>query len=94
MLELGQYERSGHYEVGKFAAKIADVLILVGERSKTIAAAAIEAGFPEKHIHWHPNAIGAREIALQIVQSGDVVLVKGSNSMRMGQITEALEGNS
>ncbi|HEY9122520.1 MAG TPA: UDP-N-acetylmuramoyl-tripeptide--D-alanyl-D-alanine ligase [Brevefilum sp.] len=94
MLELGQYERSGHYEVGKFAAKIADVLILVGERSKTIAAAAIEAGLPEEHIHWHPNAMDARKTALQVVQSGDVVLVKGSNSMRMGQITEALEGKS
>jgi UDP-N-acetylmuramoyl-tripeptide--D-alanyl-D-alanine ligase len=94
MLELGQYERSGHYEVGKFAAKIADVLILVGERSKTIAEAAIEAGFSEEYIHWHPNAMDARETALKVVQSGDVVLIKGSNSIRMGQITAALEGKS
>ncbi len=94
MLELGQYERSGHYKVGKFASKIADVLILVGERSKTIAKAALEAGFPEENIHWHPNAMDARETALKVVHSGDVVLVKGSNSMRMGQITTALEGKS
>ena len=94
MLELGQYERSGHYEVGKLAAKIAEVLILVGERSKTIAESALEAGFSEEHIHWHPNAMDARETALKVVQNGDVVLIKGSNSMRMGQITAALEGKS
>jgi UDP-N-acetylmuramoyl-tripeptide--D-alanyl-D-alanine ligase len=94
MLELGQYEQSGHYEVGKFVAKIADVLILVGERSKIIAEAAIEAGFSVEHIHWHPNAMDARETALHVVQSGDVVLIKGSNSMRMGQITAGLEAKS
>jgi len=94
MLELGPYERSGHADVGRFAAKIADILILVGERSKTIAESALEAGFPEKHIHWYPTAIEAKDTAEQIVQTGDIVLIKGSNSMCMDQITATLEGKS
>lgn len=94
MLELGPYERSGHADVGRFAAKIADILILVGERSRTIAESALEAGFPEKHIHWYPTAKEAKDTAEQVVQSGDVVLIKGSNSMCMDQITATLEGKS
>ena len=37
MLELGQYERQGHEMIGIRAAEVADVLITVGERAKTIA---------------------------------------------------------
>ncbi|MDY6846812.1 MAG: UDP-N-acetylmuramoyl-tripeptide--D-alanyl-D-alanine ligase, partial [Chloroflexota bacterium] len=94
MLELGSYERSGHANVGIFAAKIADILILVGERSRTIAESAIETGFPEKHIHWYPTAIEAKDTAEQIIQTGDVVLIKGSNSMHMDQIAATLGGKS
>jgi UDP-N-acetylmuramoyl-tripeptide--D-alanyl-D-alanine ligase len=92
MLELGPYEKSGHTEVGQYAAKIADLLILVGERSKTIAESALEAGFPGTNISWFPKAKDASTIAHQTIQGGDVVLIKGSNSMHMDQIITALEG--
>jgi len=94
MLELGPYEKSGHFEVGSFAARTADLLILVGQRSKIIAESALEAGFEEKNIYWYPTASEAADTALQIVQKGDVVLIKGSNSMRMDHITRKLEGRS
>jgi len=91
MLELGVYERSGHESVGEAAAKAADVLILVGMRSKSTAKAAILQGFPEKNIHWYPDSNQAAELASKTVQQGDIVLIKGSNSMQMSKIAAALE---
>ncbi len=93
MLELGQYEASGHQSVGKVAATAADLLILVGPRSKETAKAALENGFNEAHLQWYPDAQTACEPAIQLVQNGDTVLIKGSNSMRMTKILAALEGS-
>ena len=91
MLELGQYEKFGHQQVGARAASIADVLILVGPRSKETAKSALDKGFPEQLVHWHPNAKDAVNAVIKTLQEGDVVLIKGSNSMRMDQIISALE---
>jgi UDP-N-acetylmuramoyl-tripeptide--D-alanyl-D-alanine ligase len=91
MLELGPYEESGHQSVGKTAADAADVLILVGPRSKITAAAAVDAGMPQENIQWFPDSRAAAHPATELIQAGDVVLVKGSNSMRMDQIITALK---
>ena len=93
MLELGQYETSGHQSVGKVAATAADRLILVGPRSKETAQTALQNGFNEENVQWYPDAQTACEPATQLVQSGDTVLIKGSNSMRMTKILAALEGS-
>ncbi len=91
MLELGQYERSGHYDVGTYAARIANLLILVGKRSKIILEAAKKAGFDKNNIYWYPSSKDAADAIVHTVQSGDVVLIKGSNSMRMDNIIRELE---
>ena len=94
MLELGQYEESGHNSVGKTAASVADVLLLVGERSKITAKAAIENGFDMSQLKWYPDAHQAAQPVAHLIQKGDVVLIKGSNSMRMNTILDALKGNA
>lgn len=93
MLELGKYEETGHQSVGETAASAADVLILVGERSKVTAEAAIENGFPKDRMQWYPDSGQAANPAASLVQNGDVVLVKGSNSMRMDKILSVLKGS-
>jgi UDP-N-acetylmuramoyl-tripeptide--D-alanyl-D-alanine ligase len=92
MLELGQYEHAGHYKVGKVAATAADVLILIGERTKIIAEAAVEHRFSIENVHWFDNSIEAADQISTLVHSGDIVLVKGSNVMRMDRILTALGG--
>lgn len=92
MLELGQYEHAGHHSVGVAACATADVLVLIGERTKTIAAAAFENGFPKEHLHWFPDSILAAEGILDLVHTGDKVLIKGSNIMRMDRVLQALKG--
>lgn len=92
MLELGQYEQEGHQKVGKTAAAAADLVILVGERSKITAAALQQEGFPTDRIFWYPDSVSAARPAAEMITRGDIVLVKGSNSMHMDKITAALEG--
>jgi UDP-N-acetylmuramoyl-tripeptide--D-alanyl-D-alanine ligase len=91
MLELGRYEQRGHEMVGIRAAEISAMLITVGERSQMIANAALNAGLPADCIAVLENAQQAIDLLIQQLQPGDVVLVKGSNSMRMGRIVTALE---
>jgi UDP-N-acetylmuramoyl-tripeptide--D-alanyl-D-alanine ligase len=91
MLELGQYEEQGHQTVGAYAAEAADVLICVGERSKTTVKAAIENGFLIENLHWFSNSEKAANPTADMIKEGDVVLIKGSNSMRMEKIIARLE---
>jgi UDP-N-acetylmuramoyl-tripeptide--D-alanyl-D-alanine ligase len=92
MLELGQYEYAGHHAVGIATATAADTLILIGDRAKTIAEAALQNGFPKQHMHWFPNSILAAEQITGLVKTGDTILIKGSNIMRMDRVLAALKG--
>ena len=92
MLELGHYERDGHHAVGQVAAAAADVLILIGERTTTTAEAALENGFSKEHMHWFPDSSLAAEKINSLLHTGDRVLIKGSNLMRMDRVLKALKG--
>jgi len=85
MLELGRYAAEAHRNVGKRAAKIADLLITVGFRSRALGEAALDAGMDENDIRDYEQNESTRaglELKPQL-REGDVVLVKGSQSMRM-----------
>jgi UDP-N-acetylmuramoyl-tripeptide--D-alanyl-D-alanine ligase len=91
MLELGQYERRGHEMVGIRAAEVVDELITVGELGKLIAQAAIEAGLPVEKVIVMDGVEQVVEYLRPNLRPEDVVLVKGSNLMRMDRIVSALE---
>lgn len=91
MLELGPYEEQGHESVGKNCASTADVLVLVGQCSKITARSAAESGFLEENIYWYPDSQQAAKPAASLIQPGDTILIKGSNSMRMDRIRAAIE---
>ena len=92
MLELGQYEQEGHEQVGKYAARIVNHLIAVGERGKTIAETARASGLSPAAITWVENAVEATELLRYNLKRGDVVLIKGSHGLRMDRIAATLEG--
>ena len=92
MLELGPYEYSGHESVGLVAATAADILILVGKRTGTIADTAVANGFAQENVHWFVDSTQAAEQITNLITNGDMVLIKGSNSMRMDCILTALAG--
>lgn len=94
MLELGQYEQRGHEMVGIRAAEVVDELVTLGERGKLIADAALEAGLPANKVTILNDAEKAIQYLQPNLKSDDVVLVKGSNLMRMDRIVSALEYHS
>lgn len=94
MLELGQYEHQGHWMVGIRAAEIADEIVLIGERSRITADAAVSTGFDRSRIHWFPNASDAVKYLAVSLKKGDTTLIKGSHAMQMDKIVTALEDHS
>jgi UDP-N-acetylmuramoyl-tripeptide--D-alanyl-D-alanine ligase len=89
MLELGPEEIKFHEDAGKqMAAHHIDVLIAAGSRSQKIAETAQAHGV--KQVFAVKNSSDAAEMALRIVQPGDLILVKGSRGMKMEIVIDAL----
>jgi UDP-N-acetylmuramoyl-tripeptide--D-alanyl-D-alanine ligase len=91
MLELGQYEQAGHEVVGRRAAEVVNHLIAVGPRGQTIAETAKLRGLPPTAVTWVADALQAAEVLKYNLKAGDVVLIKGSHSLRMDRISPILE---
>lgn len=91
MLELGEYEERGHRMVGARAAEVVDELVTVGERAKWIANEALRAGLMEAQVVILKDSNAAVDYLKDCVGEKDVVLVKGSRSMRMDQVVAELE---
>lgn len=90
MKELGKYSVEAHKEIGKEAAKSAEYIFIVGEAAKFIALGALEQGFKKENIFEFSNSIEAGKKLKEIVLMGDLVLVKGSQSMRMELTVEEI----
>lgn len=92
MKELGQYEIQGHQMVGIRAAEVCDELIAVGPLAKMIADRAIKVGMKKNHVQWFANVSETIDyLSANPFVKGDVVLIKGSHSMQLQRIVEALE---
>ena len=90
MLEIGKYTEAAHRAVGDQAAKIADVIACVGARSKFIADAAILRGFDRSKIFLFDESRPAGRAVDPMIQEGDLILVKGSQGMRMEKAVEEI----
>ncbi|HEX5774825.1 MAG TPA: UDP-N-acetylmuramoyl-tripeptide--D-alanyl-D-alanine ligase [Candidatus Paceibacterota bacterium] len=90
MLELGRYSAGEHERIGRVAAEKADLLATVGPRARAMADAAKLAGMPEESVHAYGSSEEAAEALDQTIEEGDLVLVKGSQSVRMERVVERL----
>lgn len=89
MGELGAYEKELHFQVGEAAAKAgADGLITVGPLSRHTADGAKSRGLPV--IGECNTCEEAADLLKQILQPGDLVLLKGSHYMHMELIIQYL----
>lgn len=86
MAELGQYTNYAHEEAGKLVKESADVLITVGGKGKFIADGASKHGFSEKNIYSFVDSEEAVKNIKDIIEPHDLILIKGSQSMRMEKI--------
>ena len=90
MLELGALSADAHEEVGREAARSTDVLVGVGELARTAVDAAKRAGLRETHV----VADGAEALVLlkRLQKPDDTILVKGSHSLALDRLADALVG--
>lgn len=91
MLELGSYTERAHREVGRRVAELGiDFLVTVGANAKLIANAAAAAGMPTNRIWSFDNSPQAGRFLQDQIEQGDLLLVKGSQGMRMEKIVKEL----
>jgi UDP-N-acetylmuramoyl-tripeptide--D-alanyl-D-alanine ligase len=91
MLEIGEFAIPEHEKVGREARGAADVLVTVGPRGKFIADGAIHAGLARERVMSFDTAEDAAKPVHDLIQKGDLVLVKGSHAMRLEEIVEAIK---
>jgi len=91
MLELGTYSEQGHREVGRAAVENGvNILIAVGERALGIVEGAKETGMSADAIFHFSSADAARRFVQERIKQGDIILVKGSQGMRMEKIVKEI----
>ncbi len=91
MRELGELSDQAHKDMGQLVATLnVHKLFTVGAGGKLIAEAAIAAGFPESKVSSWDNAEVAKKIILQSIEPNSLVLVKGSQFVRLEKVTKEL----
>lgn len=89
MAELGRYSEDEHRHVGFVAAEMGvEGLWCVGEAARMMAESAEEAGMPREHIRLFDTAVAAGRALDTFLHPGDIVLVKGAQSMRMERVVK------
>ena len=88
MLELGTLSADAHEAIGREAARQTDVLVGVGELARTMVASARRAGLRETY--QVADRAEALMLLRRILLRGDTVLVKGSHSLALDELADAL----
>ena len=90
MLELGEYAKELHEKVGEEVVKNKiDILITIGENAKNIANKAKE--LKMENVQSFNNIDEAIKNIKEIIKSGDLILLKASNSMNFSKILNELK---
>jgi UDP-N-acetylmuramoyl-tripeptide--D-alanyl-D-alanine ligase len=94
MRELGPSSAQLHREGGIFAAKTGKVDFVIGVQGDAarIVEGAVAAGLPCERTKFFASPVDAASFLVDFVKPGDVLLVKGSRSVKMERIVEALLG--
>src|SRR5271157_1399977 len=94
MRELGPSSAQLHRESGTFAAKTGKVDFVIGVQGDAaqLVEGAVAAGIPRERTKFFASPADAANFLIDFVKPGDVLLVKGSRSVKMERIVEALLG--
>ncbi|MBE0416605.1 MAG: UDP-N-acetylmuramoyl-tripeptide--D-alanyl-D-alanine ligase [Coriobacteriia bacterium] len=91
MAELGSLAELAHFRIGEELARHAiDVLITVGERAARIADGARAEGMDSDRVRPCVTADEASEVLDDLLEPGDVVLVKASRVMGLERVVEGI----
>ncbi len=90
MLEIGKYSTEAHQSIGDLVGKVVDILFCIGPRSIFIAEKAIKTGMSKDNVFTFRTSDEAKKKIERIIKSGDLILIKGSNAMRLDKILEEI----
>jgi len=90
MKELGINSKQAHIEIGRNIADVAKVFIAVGEEM-VFAKEIIDDEYSGIETFWFEDNKQAKKFVKEMMEKGDLVLVKGSHSMEMEKITEYIK---
>ncbi len=86
MTELGSISQAAHRRVGRWVAQYGvDELVAYGPESAYLAE---EAGRAGVSVHYYPSRAEAAAFLRQLVQPGDVILLKGSRTMQVDKMLD------
>ena len=91
MGELGDSALEAHRATGKLVASLGlDHVFALGRFAQPLADAAVRAGMASERVHVGDSHEGIATALRELLQGNDWVLVKGSRSMKMERIVDAL----
>jgi len=91
MLELGSVSDEEHNILGKKVVESRiDILITVGSLAQEIGISAIANGLDPKQVVWFDSSVSAASYVRDIIHTGDVMLVKGSQGVRLEYIVKRI----
>jgi len=90
MRELGKYSYEAHFEIGKEAAKISEVLFFIGNYANIYESGVKESGL-KREIYCFESSDKAKFKIQEILREGDIILIKGSRAIKMEKIIEEIK---
>ncbi|MFM7321953.1 MAG: glutamate ligase domain-containing protein, partial [Armatimonadota bacterium] len=92
MQELGAFAGEGHSQVGRAVARLCpDMLVLIGDATRSIESAARVDGYPADRIHWFATSGEVAQLLPAVLSGSDIVLVKGSRAAGLESVVAAVE---
>jgi UDP-N-acetylmuramoyl-tripeptide--D-alanyl-D-alanine ligase len=94
MRELGPSSPNLHREAGEQAAKAGKIDFVIGVQGDAaqIVEGAVAAGLPKDRTKFFATPAEASEFLAELVKPDDLLLVKGSRSVKMEKVVEAMLG--
>ncbi len=94
MLELGEDSENLHRNLAKeIVASGAQIFFAVGKRMQFAVQVLERMNIPAENIYAFENSVEAGKKLEKVIQEGDLILVKGSQGMRMEKIVEEIMAN-
>ena len=89
MKELGDTSEKMHRKIGSFAAENLDTIIAIGPEARYIAEEAKKTNPSVTAVHFDDNESAKKEM-MNYLEKNDTILIKGSHSMNLSEITSFL----
>ncbi len=93
MLELGRETVPAHLEAGRMAAEHgAEYMLVMGDQADHVIRGALDSGFPAGRAHRIRTHEEMADEILDLLEKGDLILLKASRGMQFERVLERLYG--